>query len=224
MMPSRSVLAWFLFTLTFVPGLVIGELAGPPPAPKPDVRYVFYLHGVGVEQYPNMAKEDWQGTVRALERKGFVVIAEQRGSNTNVRDYAKKVSDQAKDLMAKGVPPENITIMGYSKGGLIALSAAAWTQEPRVNYVILAGCATDRRPELRKAQAAGAPNYKGRMLSIFDAADPEFGSCQPLFDTAGADVRGSERRIETGLGHQAFASVSVVWFDPTVEFISGAVK
>jgi hypothetical protein len=224
MMPFRCLTTSFLLPLAFVPGLVVGQLAAPPAAPKPDVRYVFYLHGAGVEQNPTKAKEDWRGIVRSLGGKGFVVITEQRGLNTNVRDYAKKVSDQAKDLMAKGVPPENITIMGYSKGGLIALSAAAWTQEPRINYVILAGCGTEKRPEIHQAQAAAAPRYKGRMLSIFDAADPEFGSCQPLFDAAGADVRGSERRIETGLGHQAFSMASALWFDPTVEFIGGGAK
>ena len=118
------------------------------------------------------------------------------------------------------MPPENITILGYSKGGMIALSAAAWTQEPRMNFVILAGCGTDKRPEIRESQVSAAPRYKGRMLSIFDAADPEFGSCQALFDAAGAGVRASERRIETGLGHQAFSRASAVWFDPTVEFVS----
>jgi dienelactone hydrolase len=215
---SRS----FLLPLAFVPGLAVAQLTEPPADPKPDGRYVFYLHGSGVEQSPTKAKEDWRGNMRSLEGKGFVVMAELRGVNTNVRDYGKKISDQAKGLMAKGVPPENITILGYSKGGMIALSAAAWTQEPRMNFVILAGCGTDKRPEIRESQASVAPRYKGRMLSIFDAADPEFGSCQALFDAAGAGVRASERRIETGLGHQAFSRASAVWFDPTVEFMSTA--
>lgn len=223
MKACRRLRMLFLLPVAFVPGLAVGELAQPPADPKPDGRYVFYLHGIGLEQDPTKAKEDeWRAIVRALEGKGFVVMTELRRVNTDVRDYAKKISDQAKSLMAKGVPPENITVLGYSKGGMIALSASAWTQEPRMNYVILAGCGTDKRPEVHRAQRAGAPRYKGRMLSIFDAADPEFGSCQTLFDAAGAGVRGSERRIETGLGHQAFSRISAVWFDPTVEFISAA--
>jgi predicted esterase len=209
------------FTLAMVPELALGQLAEPPANPKPDARYVFYLHGVGVEMYGSKASENWRGTARSLEGKGFVVIGEERG-NVNVPDYAKKISDQAKGLIAKGVPPENITVVGYSKGGLIALSVAAWTQEPRMNFVILAGCATEKQSDLRQRQLGAAPRYKGRMLSIFDAADKERGSCQALFDAAGADVRGSERRIETRLGHEAFAKVSAVWFDPTVEFISTA--
>jgi len=215
---SRS----FLVALAFAPALALGHSAEPPANPKPDSRYVFYLHGSGVEQSPTKAKEDWRHTVRSLEAKGFVVMTELRGVNTNVRDYAKKISDQAKGLMEKGVPPENITILGYSKGGMIVLSAAAWSQEPRMNYVILAGCGTEKRPDIRQTQSGAAPRYKGRMLSIFDAADPEFGSCQALFDAAGAGVRGTERRIETGLGHEAFSQPSSVWFDPVVEFIATA--
>lgn len=208
--------------LCAVPIAAGAQLAEPPADPKPDAKYVFYLHGAGVEENPQKAKENWRANAKAFEGKGFIVVAEQRSANTSIRDYAKKISDWTKVLVAKGVPPENVTVIGFSKGGVIALSVANWNQAPSMNYVILAGCAGERRADLQKVQQAAAARLKGRMLSIYDGGDPEFGTCQPLFDAAGAGVKGAERKLETGRGHQAFAFADKSWFDPVAEFIESA--
>ena len=217
-----SVVAAALTSLLCAIPIASAQLAVPPADPRPDAKYVFYLHGASVEENPEKAQENWRANARALGDKGFIVIAEQRSPNTNVRDYAKKISDLTRALVAKGVPPSNVTVVGFSKGGMITLSVANWNQEPRMNYVILAGCAGERRAELQKEQRTAAARLKGRMLSIYDAADPEFGTCQLLFDAAGGGVKGTERRVESGRGHQAFASVDRSWLDPVVGFIESA--
>ena len=51
----------------------------------------------------------------------FVVISEQRPRNTDVEEYAGKVTGQITALLDAGVPAENITVLGASKGAAIAI-------------------------------------------------------------------------------------------------------
>jgi triacylglycerol esterase/lipase EstA (alpha/beta hydrolase family) len=208
--------------LWMLPISATAQLSDVPDTPKADAKYLFYLHGVGIEQVGVFkAQEDYSGIVNAFQRRGFIVISEVRSSNTRPNEYGKKVAGQVKALIAKGVSPENITVVGYSKGGMIALMAAAAGDNEKVNYVILAGCFKKGKEFYRTYANDVAPKMKGRILSMYDAADPDFGTCQDFFVAAGSKVTGKEIKFETRQGHGLFWKGIDQWMSPLSDWASG---
>jgi pimeloyl-ACP methyl ester carboxylesterase len=228
MLMTRLLLALLLVVLT--DNAHASALSDVPASPKTDVDYVIYLHGAGVEKHGTMkADEDYHGIIKALEERGFTVISEVRFSGGpsiggvlrgGVRpiEYGKKVAEQVKSLLEKGVPPENITVAGFSKGGMIALVAAAAGENTKVHYVVLAGCLRPGKEFYGKYLDNVAPKLKGRILSMYDAADPEFGSCQEFFTRAGDKVSGKEIKFETKQGHALFKKPAELWMNPLAEW------
>jgi len=213
----------FVMALVFtLPISTLAQLSDVPEAPKVDAKYVIYLHGVGVEKYGvAKASEDYRGIVKALQQRGFVVISEVRSSDTKHNEYGKKVAGQVKALIAKGVPPENVTVVGYSKGGLITLWAAAAGDDPKINYVVLAGCILKGKEFYETYANNVAPKLKGRILSMYDAADPDRGTCKDFFAAAGDKVTGKEIMFETGEGHGLFRKPVDQWVNPLTDWASG---
>ena len=88
---------------------------------------VFYLHGRIIEvegvqpTHPRFGLYDYLGVVDALQANGATVIADVRSGNTNVLEYAHGVVDQIEALIESGEPANNITVVGFSKGGAIAI-------------------------------------------------------------------------------------------------------
>jgi triacylglycerol esterase/lipase EstA (alpha/beta hydrolase family) len=205
-------------------------LSDVPASPMTDAEYVIYVHGAGVEKYGAMkADEDYYGMIKALEQKGFTVISEVRFSGgppiggvtpggVKPNEYGKKVAGQVKSLMEKGVPPENITVVGFSKGGLITLVAAAAGENAKVHYVILAGCFRPGKEFYSNYANNVAPKLKGRILSMYDEADPDFGSCREFFTSAGDKVSGKEIKFETKQGHALFRKPAEIWMNPLAEW------
>jgi len=222
----------YLFTalLCSLTQLAIAALPDVPDAPKTDAKYIIYLHGIGVENYgPGKADEDYYGIIKTIEGRGFTVISEVRRaafimgkpSGTKPDEYGRKVAKQVKTLIEKGVPPENITVVGYSKGGVITLVAAADADNAKVNYVIMAGCFQKSKEKYDEYAENIAPKMKGRILSMYDAADPNFGTCQDFFSTAGDKVSGKEIKFETGQGHALFRKPVDSWINPLVDWANG---
>jgi dienelactone hydrolase len=198
------------------------QLSDVPRAPKVDAKYIIYLHGVGIEKVGiARADEDYNGIVKALQARGFIVISEVRSLDTKPNVYGKKVAGQVKALIDKGVPPKSITVVGYSKGGMIALMAAAESDYQDVNYVVMAGCFQKGKKFYNLYANNVAPKMKGRILSMYDAADPKFGTCQDFFAAAGNKVSSKEIRFETGQGHSLFRKVSDQWMNPLADWASG---
>lgn len=205
-----------------LPVSAVAQLSDVPDAPKVDAKYLIYLHGIGIEKVGVWkANEDYRGIVKAFEKQGFIVISEVRSSDTKPNEYGKKVASQVKALSTKGVPPENITVVGYSKGGLITLWAAAAGDNPKVNYVVLAGC-VQKGSEFYSTYASNvAPKMNGRILSMYDAADPDRGTCKDFFAAAGDKVTGKEIKFETGEGHGLFRKPVDQWVNPLAEWANG---
>jgi hypothetical protein len=101
-----------------------------PDHPDASKRYLFYLHGRIIELQgrkavsPDYGPYEYDGILRALAEAGFEVISEVRPSDTGL-EYGKKIAAQARSLLAAKVPPEHITIAGFSKGG-----AWPWRRPP----------------------------------------------------------------------------------------------
>lgn len=186
-----------------------------------DARYLFYLHGAIIERagsrptHPEFGVYEYQEILEVFAGRGFVVISEARPAGTDGAVFAEKVADQVRALLAAGVPPKNITVVGFSKGGGIAITASSILSEERLNFVFMGACGPwlSKRPEL-------AP--KGRLLAIREASDELVGSCDALFERVVGEGEREEIILELGGGHGAFYRPRPEWVDPVVEWASSS--
>jgi len=183
----------------------------------PNSRYLFYLHGAIIERvgvrptHPEFGVYEYREILEVFAGRGFVVISEARPAGTNGAVYAEKVADQVGALMKGGVSPEHITVVGFSKGGGIAITASSILSEERLNFVFMGACGPwlNDRPEI-------VP--RGRMLSLHELSDDMVGSCETLFGrSTGASVH-EEITLDLGGGHGAFYRPRPEWIDPVVEW------
>ena len=186
-------------------------LAGP--------RHVIYLHGKIVETEgtgavsPEHGPYEYDAIVRALGNDSTVVHAPVRPAGAGVAAYADSTLAQVRKLMAEGVPARRITVVGASKGGVIALMTSSRLTEPEVGYVVLGAC----YPELEKDFQ---PRLHGRVLSVYEASDSLGGSCDPAFAASPGLAGHGEVRLETGLRHGFLFHPLPVWLGPAREWIA----
>lgn len=115
----------------------------------PQSHYLFYLHGAIMETQGKTASSPQYGTylydsiIEHFEDRGLTVIEEVR-TKTNPNQYASRITMQIRQLLAAGVPANNITVVGFSKGGYISLLVASSLGNPDIGYAILAGCGKGR--------------------------------------------------------------------------------
>ena len=184
---------------------------------EPDARYLFYLHGAIIERegvrptHPKFGTYEYQKILDEFVSRGFVVISEVRSAGTEVTAYAATVVEQVRTLLAAGVAPEQITVVGFSKGGAIAIFTSSLLANNRVNFVFIGACGDwlGMRTEI-------VP--RGRMLSLREASDDLVGSCVALFARSPEDGASRELTFELGGGHGAFYRPRPEWVDPVVEW------
>ena len=182
-------------------------------------RHVIYLHGRIVETdgtnavSPEHGRYEYDAIVRALGNDSTTVHAGVRPAGAGVAAYADSTLAQVRKLMGAGVPAERITVVGASKGGVIALMAATRLSEPEVGYVVLGACYPDLEKDFK-------PRLHGRVLSIYEASDSMGGSCAATFDASPALAARAEVRLETGLRHGFLFHPLPAWLEPAREWIT----
>jgi len=216
----RSILLLVLLLLlpatAMAAGVVLSVL---PKAIDPRGDYLIYLHGRIIEEEgprptsPRFGVYEYRQILDTFAGRGFTVVSEARPKGTDVAAYAKKVAGQVRALLAAGVPPERIAVVGFSKGGGITLAAAALLREqPKVRFVSLAGCGGGRKLDLPHP-----------ILSLYDAADDLSGSCGAGFSAAPARTPFEHREIvlHVGRGHGTFYRPDPAWVEPVVSWLKG---
>ena len=206
----------FLTGLALALALLLAGCAG-----KTQERYLFYLHGQIVEgsdgrpEHPEYGMYDYPAIVAALEDAGFIVISEIRERDTDGMAYARQLANQVERLLADGVPPERISIVGASKGGGIAVAASSMLENEGLNFIFMGTCVNwiEHWPALK---------LRGRVLSIVERSDTVAGSCLEPFKTSDIIPIFREIRIDTGRGHGAFYRPIADWLDPVASWASGA--
>ena len=112
-----------------------------PPVDR-ETRYLFYLHGKIVEDLGERPKSaqfgyyEYRKILAALRDKGFTVKSEVRPKNTNPKKYAEKIANEIRRLQKQGVPSPRITVVGASKGGVIAVYVSNLLKDKGLNFVI----------------------------------------------------------------------------------------
>jgi hypothetical protein len=224
MPPSRAHLGPTLARATCVVALAAPvscrkASSGTPTQEAATARYVLYLHGKVVEdqgrhaRHPVYGPYDYDDIVDAFRSRGFAVLSEVRPSGTDVDAYARKVVDQVRALTASGTPPENITVVGASKGALIAMRTSTLLAEGRVNFVVLDMCNDDTAPGL---------DLHGNVLSIYEESDDVGRSCQAVFAASKGIGAHDEVVTHTGLGHGVLYKPLPDWVEPAVAWASRA--
>jgi hypothetical protein len=189
-----------------------------PAAIDVNARYLFHMHGTVVEESGPYGRNRhgqyyYHETVAALAERGFIVISEVR-PRSDVVPYATKVARQVARLRGAGVPADHITVSGVSKGGFMTLLTVFAIRDPGMRFVILAGCLRDGNFS-RAIAAIGGPPPQGRVLSLYDYADPDIGSCASSFPPT-PGLAFEEVVLQTGRGHGLFFSPDPVWVDRVV--------
>lgn len=192
-------------------------LSGIPESLDPSKHYLIYLHGAIVEEqgmrptHPQYGTYHYAEILQAFATRGFVVISEARSEGTHPNTSANHVAAQVRRLLDGGVPADHVTVVGFSKGGVIALLASQTIGRDQVTWIVQAGCGSwiDKMPNF-------VPT--GRILSQIDHADTVANSCQDLFARMPEESAFGENLLEIGSGHGAFYTVNPVWLEPAVEW------
>jgi len=190
-----------------MPTPTVGDYAFPAQI-DPAGRYLFYLHGKIIEDQglpavsPDYGEYQYGAILQALSEHGFRVISEVRPKDTDPLAYAQHVAGQVDELLAAGVPAENITVVGASKGGGIAIYVSNLVGDEKVNYVPMAICSPETVAELIQTQVA----LHGNVLSIYDASDEFAGSCAELFAFSAGKGLGKHEEIVLNVGPRTLKS------------------
>ena len=191
-----------------------------PQTPDVKARHVIYLHGRIIEEqgrrptHPTWGTYEYQQILDRLAAEGLSVLSEQRPPMTDMDAFADHVADQVRALLRAGVPPERVSVVGFSKGGGIAMRASALLKNPRINFVFLAACGD--------GDFSGSKiEVWGRILSVYETSDEVGRSCQGLFAKSGATGARSEIRINLGEEHGAFFRPHREWLAPVLTWVAG---
>lgn len=190
--------------------LRLGELSGQAAAP-----IVYYLHGKIVEDLgprgvsPRYGAYDYPGIIESFRDKGIEVISETRAKGTDPSAYADRLLADIRRKLAAGSKPSQITVVGASKGAVIASLVSTRLNVPGVRYVLLANCNQWLAREMK-------PRLTGEILSIYEASDDVGGTCKPIIDQSPAVSRFEELRLETGLGHGVLYRPLKEWIEPAI--------
>jgi hypothetical protein len=179
----------------------------------PDARYLIFLHGSLLEEegtdatHPDYGRYAYDEIIEELLVPDTNVISVIRPPDTKIKRYAGKVVDQVEELLQAGVPPSHITVIGFSKGGNIAILASAELENEALNFGLLGACG-------EWLETVPESALMGRVLSIYDTGDDSAGSCQALFDRSKHGLTTSEVAMSTEAGHGAFYTPDSAWLEP----------
>jgi hypothetical protein len=188
-----------------------GVLERAPASPDPAARYLFYLHGRIIEVQgpeavsPDFGRYEYHRILQAFADRGFTVVAEVRPDGAGA-EFVESTARQVRGLLDAGVPDDHVTVVGFSKGGFLALGVSATVASDDVSYVLLAGCGSN--PEWVDRMG---PRLHGRFLSLLDRSDRLSPSCEPVFAAAKQVHRKEEQVFDTGLDHGLFYRPRPEW-------------
>ncbi len=182
-------------------------------------QYLFYLHGAIVEDQgadavsPQFGKYEYNNILNAFRKEKFKVISEVRAKDTDPETYAHKVVKQIDSLLKTGAKPNNITVVGASKGCLIAMYVSSFLKNKDVNFVFLAGCfgnISTMSPDI---------NFCGNILSIHEKSDGIGRSCAELKKRSSQAIpHYKEIELNTGLKHGFIYKPLQEWVAPAIKW------
>ena len=189
-----------------------------PDNPDSTKRYLFYLHGLIVEEAGIRPKSEEHGyyeyelILEALAQEGFIVISEVREKGTQIKPYAENIAAQIKKLLENGISPGNITLVGASRGGAISAYVSTMLQEKEIKYVFLAGL-------FEKYLKDENLKLYGNVLSIHDQSDKLSITPALYFQRSEGLGKFKEIVLNLDIGHGLLYRPCREWIDPILEWL-----
>ncbi len=189
-----------------------------PENPEIQKQYLFYLHGLIVEEAGIRPKSEEHGYYeyelirQALAQEGFIVISEVREKGTQIEPYAEKIAAQIKKLLANKVSPANITLVGASRGGVISAYVSSMLREEEINYVFLAGL-------FEKYLQDKQLKLYGNVLSIHDRSDKFVLTPSLYFQRSEGLGKFEEIVLDLGVGHGLVYRPYREWIEPILQWL-----
>jgi hypothetical protein len=180
---------------------------------------VFYLHGKFVEEHgagdvhPQHGPYRYREILAALGRDGAEVVSEVRPRDTDVSDYADRIVAAIRARLQAGQPARDITVVGASKGAVIAALVSSRLGVDDARFVLMGACND-------WLESAWAPRFTGHVLSIFDDKDDIAGSCATIAARSRGLAEYREIELHTGLGHGFLYTPREAWMAPARDWIS----
>ncbi|MFK7933387.1 MAG: alpha/beta hydrolase [Saprospiraceae bacterium] len=166
----------------------------------PPKQHIFYLHGRIVElqganaEHPQFGKYLYHDIIDSLKTENTIVHHDLRPADVDFNAYAERIAQQIDSLIQMKVAPEYITVVGASKGAVLAMYISHLNPNP-INYVLLAANNDyiERENDWR---------LHGRILGIYERSDSLAGKHYRHWIARSTEaVRFEEIEINTGLGH-----------------------
>lgn len=185
-------------------------------------KYLFYIHGKIVEDQgaeavsPSFGAYQYNDILDTFRKKGFTVKSELRKPNTDIKVFAKYITDQINELLKSGVNAADITVIGASKGAVIAMFVSTYMKNENLNFVFLAACNDgnfEAFPDIR---------FYGNVLSIYEKSDDIGESCIRFRNKAGNTIHHyKEVEINTGRSHGFLFRPLPEWINPAMKWAEG---
>lgn len=181
-------------------------------------KHIFYIHGRIIEiQGKNAISEEFgkyefDNIIKAIKVENSIVHAEIRNTNVDVKEYAHYVSKQIDSLIKTGVQPIDITVIGASKGAIIA-STISNINTNAINYVLVAGNNEDQEKN-------NDWEFHGQVLGIYDASDKIAGKKYDHWkNKKNHSTKFEQLELKTNLGHGFLYKPLKDWTQPTKNWI-----
>ncbi len=184
-------------------------------------HYLFYLHGKIIEDQGVNAVDtvngfgayQYEDILNAFRKAGFIVKSEVRQKNADPLEYAHKIVNQIDSLIKSGVKPNDITVVGASKGAIISMFISSYLKNNDVNFVFLAGCNDDILKSFPEIQ------FCGNILSIYEKSDDIGHSCSKFEKTTALKISHyKEIELNTGLKHGFLYKPLPEWIEPAIKW------
>jgi hypothetical protein len=187
-----------------------------------DVRLIFFLHNRFLEEHElseshqEFGRAEYKEILTEFQKSGLKVISEKRNGNVNAREYAIGIVNQIDSLIDTGIEPQNITVVGTSKGGYIAQYVSTLANNPELNFVFVAS--------FRNSDLEDIPeiNFCGNILTIYEKTDPFGTSAIRRKEYSTCELKQfREIELNTGMGHGFLFKPLKEWIEPTIKWAKG---
>ena len=199
--------------------IVLAAFAASSPAERQgkQVHYMFYLHGGIIQEEginavsAQFGKYEYRAILDTLAANGFRVISEPRAKETEDIPFAMKIKGQIDSLVAMGVQPRHISVVGASAGAYIALEAALINDHPDLKFALIGLCSEYALGYFSNF----SQDLDGDFLSIYERSDSKK-SCASLFSRPA--VRFQEVAVDMGIDHGFLYQPYDEWVRPLVKW------